>query len=172
MKACTAICGLSAVFVLVTCSAEEPAWRGAVALESVRQSENKFSRSWGSGFFLKTSKAAYLVTADHVARKTTSETVVTQTFETGAKSFPLGKLSESADARWIKNEQVDLALVKLNMSALEEHGLATIAFDELTDETIPIGRSINVVGYPFANVPKNESTAHPIVVSLTCASIE
>lgn len=109
----------------------------------------------GTGFFVMYKKRLFLVTAEHVASKTTAETAVTlRTGEDRPITFDIMQIyGKDAELNWIKHDMADVAVLALSPKAgvkahLSKHFLpAEVIQKELGAPERD--KSVTILGFPL-----------------------
>jgi len=109
----------------------------------------------GTAFFVVDKEALFLVTANHVARTTSQESIVTiKTEKDKPLSFPISDLTGDGESHtWASHDQADIAALRLKPKKnlfphLQQHFLPLALFQEDLASP-PRSRALNTLGFPL-----------------------
>lgn len=152
-------------------------WDRVVCLVTETPQDGKPGLTWGSGFFVKNDDALYLVTARHVAEKTTAKSrILYRNLDGESRWLVLGAcLNEQGDP-WKNHATADLSwLIVGKDSKVDEpmrNALLGLAVDwtALAEETPKRTTSVEITGFPMGLGTAPEVA--PLVMAGSIASKE
>ncbi|MCS6285827.1 MAG: trypsin-like peptidase domain-containing protein [Nitrospira sp.] len=109
----------------------------------------------GTAFFVVDSEALFLVTANHVARAMSQESIVTiKTAKDKPLSFPISDLTgDGESSTWVSHDQADIAALRLKpkkslFTHLQQHFLPLALFQEELASPLR-SRALTTLGFPL-----------------------
>ncbi|WP_417735480.1 S1 family peptidase [Rosistilla oblonga] len=133
-------------------SQEPKHWDKVVAIQTKLKTSNKHA----TGFFIRKGGTFFIVTANHAADETKSDTRILYTRESGESRYmQLRGIVPSDTNPWTQYKNNDLAVARLQLSRASKSDIAdfnylALPYEALLTSTPPRASEIDFVGFPMA----------------------